>query len=304
MLMIQANPDTRVELVPQGAAEARRSPARTWQAVRPEDAGKLSDSRLQLHHAAMFGSAAGSSFLEPRPDDSHTSLEWVNALSGLFSRIIPASKPFRIGVRPSNLALLVVDEDDQQIAEYKLHGRTITDTTDWIRSQIKSLGADAARYTLHRNYEIPRHDVGIGESFDASAKDRFKELSRWFGNAASVLGSLAKRTRGASEVRCWPHHFDLATLVKVASNRTVGIGLEPGDDYYDEPYFYVNMTPEPPASRVQSRPLWGNGKWHTREWVGAVLPGSRLGAASAQERQVREFLDSAVSAARSLMRQS
>ena len=39
--------------------------------------------------------------------------------------------------------------------------------------------------------------------------------------------------------------------------------VQPGDDFYDEPYFYVNMTPQPPASRVQSRPLRGNGKWHT-----------------------------------------
>lgn len=304
MLNIPAHPEGRVDLVPVGAAEPRRSPARTWQSVRPEDAGKLSDSRLQLHHAAMFASAAGISFLEPRPDDSHASLEWVAAFSGLFSRLIPARKSFRIGARSSNLALMVVDEDNQQIAEYKLHGRTITDATDWIRSQIKSLGADPTRYTLHRNFEIPRHDVGIGESFDASATDCFTELSRWLANGASVLGSLAKRTRGASEVRCWPHHFDLATLVKVASNRSIGIGLEPGDDYYDEPYFYVDMTPQPPASRVQSRPLWGNGKWHTRGWVGAVLPGSRLGAASAQERQVREFLDSAASACRSVLTQN
>ncbi len=304
MLLILRLPDSCVELVPRGAADSRPSAARTWQPVRPEDAGKLSDSRLQLHYAAMFGAAAGISFLEPRPDRSHTNLEWVAALGGLFSHPIPARTSFRIGARPSNLALLIVGEDNRRLEEYKLHGRTITDATDWIRSQIKSLGADPARYTLHRDFEIPRHDVAFGESFDASATDRFKELARWFGNAASVLGSFVRRTRGAGDVRCWPHHFDLGTLIKVPSNRTIGIGLEPGDDFYDEPYFYVNMTPQPPASRVQSRPLWGNGKWHTREWVGAVLPGSRLGAASAQERQVREFLDSAVSAARSLMTQS
>jgi hypothetical protein len=293
-----------VELVPHGAAEARRPTASTWQSVRPEDAGQLSDSRLQLHYAAMFGTAAAISFLEPRPDDSHTSLEWIASLGGMFSRVIPARAPFRIGARASNLALLIVGEDNQPVAEYKLHGRTITDATDWVRLQIKALGADPARYTLHRDFEIPRHDVAIGESFDASATDRFNELSRWLGNGASMLGSLVRRSRGAREVRCWPHHFDIATLIKVPSHRSIGVGLDPGDGYYDEPYFYVNMTPQPPASRVQSRPLWGNGKWHTREWVGAVLPGSRLGAASAQERQVREFLDSAVSAARSVMTQS
>jgi hypothetical protein len=293
-----------VELIPQGAAETYRASPRAWQPVRPEDAAKLSDCRLQLQYAAQFGAAAGISFLEPRPNDSHTNLEWVSALGGLFSRAIPTGRPFRIGARPSKLALLIVTEDNQPIAEYKLHGRTITDATEWIRSQIKSLGADPMRYTLRRHYEIPAHPVAIGESFDASAPRLFEELSKWFGNAATLLGTVARKTRGASEVRCWPHSFDIGTLIRVAPDRTIGIGMEPGDDYYDEPYFYLNMSPQPSASRAKSRPLWGDGSWHTNEWVGAVLPGSRFGAASAQERQVREFLDSAMAACRALVAQS
>jgi len=35
---------------------------------------------------------------------------------------------------------MIVADDNQPIEEYKLHGRTITDATEWIRSQIKSLG--------------------------------------------------------------------------------------------------------------------------------------------------------------------
>lgn len=292
-----------MELIPQAAADTYRSSPRTWQPIRPEDSAKLSDCRLQLHYAAQFGTAAGISFLEHRPDDSHANLEWVPALGGLFSRAIPTGRPFRIGARPSKLALLIVTEDNQPIVEYKLHGRTITDATQWIRSQIKSLGADPARYTLRRHYEIPAHPVALGESFDASAPTRFAELSKWFANAAVLLGSVVRKTRGASEVRCWPHHFDVATLIKVAPDRTIRIGMEPGDDYYDEPYFYLNTTPQSTASRAQSRPLWGEGIWHTNEWVGAVLPGSRFGAASAQERQVREFLDSATVACRALLTQ-
>lgn len=291
-----------MELIPQRATDTYRSSPKTWQPVRPEDAGKLSDCRLQLHYAAQFGAAAGISYLEHRPDDSHTSLEWVPALQGLFSRVIPAARrSFRIGARPSKLALMIVSEDNQPIEEYKLHGRTITDATEWIRSQIKLLGVDPALYTLRRHYEIPTHEVAFGESFDASAPLLFEELSKWFGNAAALLGSVVRRTRGASEVRCWPRHFDIGTVIKVTSNRTIGIGMEPGDDYYDEPYFYLNMTPQPTASRAQSRPLWGNGIWHTNEWVGPVLPASRFGGASAQERQAREFVDSATAACRGLL---
>ena len=290
-----------MELSSHKARDPQRTSVKTWQPIRPEESIRLSDARLQFHHAAQFAASAGISFLPHRSDDSHTNLEWVPALAGLFSRVIPAKKSFRIGVRPVKLALLIVTKDNKPIAEYKLHGRTITDATEWIRSQIKSLGADATRYTLRRPYEILPHSVAIGESFDASEPARFEELAKWFGNAAALLESVARSALVASGVRCFPHHFDIATVIEVAPGRTIGVGLEPGDEYYDEPYFYVRMRPQPAASRTRSRPLWGSGTWHTDEWVGAVLPGSRFGAAASQERQIREFLDSAISASRALL---
>jgi hypothetical protein len=64
------------------------------------------------------------------------------------------------------------------------------------------------------------------------------------------------------------------------------------------------MSPHPSAAQARSRPLWGRGTWHTRDWMGAVLTGSRLEGASKQEWQVREFIDSAVSACRALATQS
>lgn len=290
-----------MELIPHATHQTRRPSPKLWQPVRPEEAAKLIDSRLQLHHAAQFGAAAGISFLPHLPDDSHTNLQWVPALGGLFSRVIPARTPFRVGVRPVKLAVLMITNENRLIAEYRLHGRTIVETRDWIRSQIKLLGADGSRYTLARDYEIPKHDVMYGEAFDASDSSHFEELSKWFANAAALLGSVTRSSLVASEIRCWPRDFDIATLIEVAPGRVIGVGLEPGDDYYDEPYFYVSMRPQPVASRTWSRPLWGGGSWHTFEWVGAVLPGSRLGAASSQERQIREFLDSALSASRTLL---
>jgi hypothetical protein len=300
-MLIVFLPDLSVELVPQETHEVRRPSPRTWQPIHPEAAARLTDSRLQLHHAAQFGAAAGISYLKHLPDDSHTNLEWIPALGGLFSRAIPAQRSFRVGVRPVKLAVLIATDENRPISEYPLHGRTITEAKDWIRSQINLLGADGSRYTLTRHYEIPRHDVAIGESFDASEQACFEELSKWFANGASMLGALTRTSSTASEIRCWPCHFDIGTLIKVSSGRGIGVGLEPGDDYYDEPYFYVNMRPQPTASRARSRPLWGSGTWHTDEWVGAVLCGSRLGAASSQERQTIEFLDSAVSACRALL---
>jgi hypothetical protein len=259
---------------------------------------KLSDARLQLHYAAQFAAAAGISFLPPEPDDSHTTLEWVPEFAGLFSRLIPAKKPFRVGVRFVELALLVVPEPRTTIAESRLNRCTVAESTSWLRSQIESQGADAERYTLRRPYEIPYHPLASGGAFDFSERAQFEELSKWFSNTAVILGDLVRSAPGAGQVRCWPHHFDIATLINVAPDHAISVGMEPGDKYYAEPYFYATISPSPSASAVRSRPLSGNGSWYTNGWVGAVLPGSRLGAAAMQEPQVRDFLRSAISIAR------
>jgi hypothetical protein len=79
-------------------------------------------------------------------------------------------------------------------------------------------------------------------------------------------------------------------LVEVAPRKTIGVGMEPGDVYYAEPYFYVNMSPSPTSAPTSE--LAGGGSWHTREWIGAVLPGSRVGRQDQQE-QIATFLEAA-----------
>jgi hypothetical protein len=178
-----------------------------------------------------------------------------------------------------------------------LHGHTIDDVMRWLRVMLPDYGVDTRQFSLKRHFIIPSHPVASGAPFDATRFDRFDQLSHWFGNAAAVLGKVAANTPRASEVRCWPHHFDIATLIDVAtaagdtSARTVGAGLEPGDQYYAEPYFYFNMHPAP-SSGVALPALDGNGIWHTNEWVGAVLPASRI-AESDQRGQVDRFMASA-----------
>ena len=277
------------------------SGAGRWAAVRPELAATLTDERLQLHYAAQFATAAGISYLTALPDDSHTNLEWVPRLGALLSRSIAARTPFHVGVRIADLTLLFTDATQAVGATFALKGHTIADGADWIAEQVSAAGADATRFTLKRHYELPAHAVATGAPFAVERAESFAELSTWFSNAALMLGNLAAANRDASEVRCWPHHFDIATLIELDGGRTIGAGLEPGDGYYAEPYFYVNLRPAPSAAAVVTA-LAGGGSWHTREWVGAVLPGSRIkGAARGQEAQVRAFLESAVAACRSLL---
>jgi hypothetical protein len=263
----------------------------------PTMAPALGDARRQTHHAAQFATAAGISYLPHEADDSHTNLEWLSAHGALASHVVAARDPFRLAIRVSDLTLLLLDGQGSITSSLELNQRTIADAASWIRARLSERGVEGRRYTLTRHYVIPPHPVGDGARFDTTDRAAFGQLSRWFAVAAEALASL--RASGASDVRCWPHHFDIAVLIDVGPGRSVGVGLAPGDAYYDEPYFYVNMHPQPmtpPAARLD-----GNGSWHTHEWIGAVLPGSRLALRDGQGTQIRAFLSSAVAEARSLI---
>lgn len=263
-------------------------PATSWTVVRPDQARALTEARLQLHHAAQLATALGISYLQPRADDSHTNLEWRDDVGALASNPVPArSGDVRLAVRVADLTLLFDGR------AFPLNGRTIADATAWLRESLATAGLDAGRFTLRRHYEIPPHAVAEGRAFDASG-EHLRQLAAWYANAAALLNALRANHDGASDVRCWPHHFDIATLITVAPGRTVGAGLEPGDVYYDEPYFYVNAYPRPAADALPPT-LAGAGHWHTHEWIGAVLPGSRFaGGAAEQQAQATEFLESSV----------
>ena len=255
----------------------------------------LSDARQQTHHAAQLATAVGISFLPHQADDSHTNLEWLPALGALSSRVVPSRAPFRVAIRVAELELCVLDDHDGVVASLPLHERTVADAAAWLRDRVVDRGAPAAKFTLAKHYEIPHHAVDDGRPFDTADRSAFEQLAAWFEVASRAL-EWARAANSSSEVRCWPHHFDIATLIEVSPERTVGVGLEPGDAYYNEPYFYVNAYPNPPAESLLPA-LGGGGSWHTREWVGAVLPGSRV---SGGKTQVHEFLDSAIAACRRL----
>ena len=259
------------------------------------------DARLQLHHAAQIAVSAAISYLESRSDDSHTALTWNAPLRALTTEPITAERQFRIALRLEDLTLHTLDETGEATRSFALPGRTAADGTAWLSEVAAEAGLDPARLTSRKHYTIPAHAVATGAAFSLGTAKEFGELARYWANAAALLDELVRATPGASPVRTWPHHFDIATLIELpgATRRTIGVGQSPGDDSYAEPYWYVGPYPYPPTNNFPS--LEGTGRWHTTGWVGAALLASDYAAARDQRAQVAAFVDSAVAACRSLL---
>ena len=96
-----------------------------------------------------------------------------------------------------------------------------------------------------------------------------------------MLRAFTAKRSNASEVRCWPHHFDIATVANLGPRngnegsdqaRSIGIGVSPGDEHYAQPYAYV--SPSPRFDRLPDPPK--PGRWHTDGFFGAVATGDAI----------------------------
>lgn len=277
-----------------------------WKDLGTVDAPRRQDARLQLHWAAQAASAPNRQLLAHQPDFGEQSLAWHRGR--LLQTEAPASLRLRSGLRFQPLGLVLVDGADRVRAELPLSGKTLEEGYAWLTGEIEARLGHALAKPLPRPGEMPEHPVGSGALFDASDAAAFVELAAWFANGDRLLREVEVGNAEASPVRCWPHHFDLATLIALDSPgadpetaRSIGVGLSPGDAGRPAPYFYVTPWPYPPATTLP--PLPGGGIWNTEGWVGAVLEAQALTAVAGelQEARAREFLRAAVAACRTLL---
>jgi hypothetical protein len=279
-----------------------REPESHWRTVGEFDPRKLVEARLQLHWAAQPVMAFADCALEKAPDDSQANLGWRDDIVAMVGRQRPDG--LSAGLRIPDMTLLVFDGGGAIAEGVALEGRTMDEAASSLDSITSELtGKQPDTPTKIRDYEMPEHPLAAGARFVMDGPPAYAELARWFANGNLALAELTSSDEDWTEVRCWPHHFDLGTLIGLeSSSKSVGAGLSPGDNWYPEPYFYVNpygLTDGP----IDTPPLTFGGRWHTDGWFGAVLSATRILEISenAQEAVVSSFLRGAADAARGLL---
>ena len=275
--------------------------ARTWATVPRAAPAGVSDARAQLHHVAQIANSPAVSYLPPAADDSHTNFGWNAALGAFVSRCVPFPQARSFAWRVRDLGLLALDAAAAPVASLSLDGETLARAHAWVREQCEDAGGDAARYTAAKHYTIPPHRVGDGGVFSADPNALISLSTHWAG-AMGILNSVAADTSGSSSVRLWPHHFDAGRITRIDDERSIGIGFTPGDEWYDEPYWYA--TPYPPPHTAHRPPLAAGAEWHEREWFSAVLPWHAYAGAAHQGAAVAAYLESAFRANHQLLASS
>ena len=263
-----------------------------WSTLRDPAPKTLSGARALAHRAAQWPTRAARANLPAAPDDSHTALAWDDRLGALVSPPLPGGAT--VGLRVASLELQF------NSGKFSLAGRTEAEADAWLDEQLARAGLKAASGAA-LPYEVPAVDFARAAGGEAARlAPQLRALAGWFAAAAELLEAQRAKWRrytpGPSPVRCWPHHFDIAVLVALEEGhaetaRSIGVGVSPGDGYYDEPYAYLSPYPRPDTANLPALPK--GGRWHTQDFFAAVATGSDIVAAADPRAALADIIDSA-----------
>lgn len=261
---------------------------------------ELGEARAVAHRAVQWVARAARAAIPAAADDSHSNLGWERAHGALTSHDIAGS---RLGLSLADLTLLRIESGEVRDT-FALDGGTDGEAGQWIDNRLQRLGVGAPAQAVELPYELPGADPEAMYEL-VPIMTELIELANWFEAASAVLDDFRKEYSsirpGPSDVRCWPHHFDVATLVSLEEGdpetaRAVGVGLSPGDETHDQPYLYVNPYPAPEGGSPPLLPA--PGRWQTEGFVGAVALGEDLVGLSDRREGMLTFLVGAFEAVR------
>jgi hypothetical protein len=269
-----------------------------WRPLGRVDFAQLRLARMQAYYAVQWLARTAHAYIPPQPGDGHTNLGWDDGFDGFTTHRF--SHGTALGLRVPDLTLALF-ADGRLTQCFPLHGHSETDARMWLGAKMQALGLPSTALDAPLPYVLPQHPLAQGGYYDAtSLAEPLCELAAWYANACSALSSIMQRlvARGwpAPEVRCWPHHFDLDCLTLIGNGGmgtppSMGAGFSPGDQYYDEPYFYVSAYPRPKASALPCLPEPGH--WHMKDFLAAVAPASRIVALKDSQAETEAFLRAA-----------
>ena len=231
-----------------------------WTSLRKPAPASLLAARETAHCAAQALARAARANLAPAPDDSHSALLWGPKVKAIVTQALP--KDARAGLDVAKLELV-----------FWSGGREERGGPDgkWLDAKLAAAGLEPAS-GVKLPYDLPKKEL--------KKDDGLAALERWLAAAADLLAEVRARHQALhpGPVYLWPHHFDIATLLAVSKEKSIGVGISMGDDFYAQPYAYVSPYPSPRVdpSAPKLPPLPRGGHWHTEEFFGAVATADEL----------------------------
>ncbi|MGI9384881.1 MAG: hypothetical protein ACR2PO_17145 [Methyloligellaceae bacterium] len=274
-----------------------------WRPVGSIDPRELGKGRHQAHNAVQWLARMARSYVEPADDDSHTALDWAADDGALVTKEI--APDIVLEFRLPELTMQFKEGGKRVSHKFDMDDRSPAEAEAWLLVELLHRGVDREKLSKDLPYSLPGMMVGDAVHYDRlETEELLRELTQWYANGASAIEAVCKQSGavegGRPTVTCRPRYFDLVASIPLPNGggqaSAIKVGLAPGDGHYGEPYFYVVAQPELDAADLPELPEVGH--WHTKDFVGAILPASRIVEYKLDGDDVVAFLSAAIAAVR------
>jgi hypothetical protein len=248
--------------------------------LRAQAPNNLGQARAAAHQALQLVTKAARANLEALPDDSHSNVGWDRKNKRFISWPLGSTDGdvfVALTLTPLRVELF---REETAIGGLRLEGHSVDEAGGWLDSQLIQNGLKPMS-GVEISYQLPPDVASISRFESKLIEEQMLSLSAWFDLASDVLTEFTTdiASQNPGEVRCWPHHFDIATYVQLEDGnfetaKGIGVGMSPGDENYDQPYFYVNPWPHMDPAILPQAPLPGH--WHKQDFVGAIATGDEV----------------------------
>lgn len=232
----------------------------------------------KLHQASQYLAAASISFLDKKADDSHTNLGWNTALSRIESHPLDAKgNQLVFDLKSSQLAWLKNSVESDKI---NLENNSHAEITSWIKDVSRINGIEKEfKYSFH--YDLPYASLSENHqfSFDKSQVETYINRQDI---AQEAFESFLTVNDLKSDIRIWPHHFDLGIYFQIddEGKNFVGAGLAVPDTLVDDMYFYSSGHKNGDSIKTSEFKGLTKGDWR-KDWEGATLASENINSDSA-----------------------
>lgn len=242
----------------------------------------LKGAREETHAAVQLIAIVPRNLLTPDPTDGSASLIWDDTLSMLTTELIDG---FRIAFELITQEIHIY-KGTSNISTLTTIDNTFDQVYENLKKALSEQGLDGGKLKKELPYELPESVMQLGTPFKKQNEEALSTLTQLYTMTSETLQEVFSSISSASDIRCWPHHYDLATLVTIVEHtdpeeaKSIGFGFSPGDGGYEEPYFY--LTPWPYPSKESLYEIEQPAFWNMEGWVGGVLKANDLNDGNAK----------------------
>ncbi len=250
---------------------------------------QLSEVREETHKAVQLVAMVPRCLLDPDPTDGTASLLWDKHLRQLVSQDVHG---LVAGFEFAHQEIHLI-RNGQVIQKIATVGCTYEEVFKALKVALTEQGQNGEALRTDLPYVLPDAVVQRGGPFREQNAQDLDTLTMLYELSSEVLEGVFGDVKEASGVRCWPHHYDLATLVTLIAHenpekaKTIGFGFSPGDEGYDEPYFYLTPWPYPEPGLLFD--LTPPAFWNREGWTGGVLKAADLSEGHEKETIIDYF---------------